>query len=71
MLVGDGASYFSWATFFFFTIQTLGLYLERIWARVTGRKVGGVVGSVWVLVWMYFTIEPAGMGSKFRTCSFE
>ncbi|KAG6330832.1 hypothetical protein ID866_8255 [Astraeus odoratus] len=35
----------------FFVVQGLGLVLERLWARLTGKRVGGILGGVWVWVW--------------------
>jgi len=62
MVMGDGMPYFSWATFFFFSIQALGLALERQWRYITGSRVGGPIGSVWVVVWLFVTVhQTAGV----------
>lgn len=36
----------------FFVTQGVGVVLERLWTRLTGRKVGGVLGWLWVWVWL-------------------
>ncbi|KAG9027058.1 hypothetical protein FRB95_008159 [Tulasnella sp. JGI-2019a] len=62
MLIADGEP-MSWATFFFFTIQALGFVIERIWRRISGRRVGGILGNVWVVVWLAVAVEQTGIAS--------
>lgn len=36
----------------FFVGQAVGVALERAWYKVTGRKISGWMGTVWVWVWI-------------------
>ncbi|KAG8972173.1 hypothetical protein FRC05_010343 [Tulasnella sp. 425] len=53
MLIGDGATTFPWSTFNFFAIQALGIALEEWFRTLTGRRVGGLIGRVWVFGWFW------------------
>jgi hypothetical protein len=37
------------AVFTFFAAQALGVIGERLLGRITGRKVGGTIGNLWVI----------------------
>lgn len=36
----------------FWVMNSVGVILERIWTKKTGRRVGGVVGRVWTFGWL-------------------
>ncbi|KAF9238542.1 membrane bound O-acyl transferase family-domain-containing protein [Melanogaster broomeanus] len=36
----------------FFTMNGVGVVLERVWKRVCGRSVGGIWGWIWTFSWM-------------------
>lgn len=44
----------------FFAVQGVGMVLEEGWKRVTGRKVGGWWGRVWVWGFMVGFGQPCG-----------
>lgn len=49
----------------FFVFQGFGVILERLWKVVTGRRVGGLFGTLWV----YFCIVGLGQSfCKYFTC---
>jgi len=58
MLIGDGLPGFNPPTMFFFVIQAAGLIAERMFRQVTGRKVGGIWGNVWVIAFLLITVQP-------------
>lgn len=58
MLIGDGLPGLSLPTIFFFVIQALGLIIERLFRQITGRKVGGIWGNMWVFAFMLTTVQP-------------
>ena len=41
-----------WPCILFFTGQSVGLCLERAWRAATGKRVGGLVGWLWVVLWI-------------------
>ncbi|KAF8312930.1 hypothetical protein DL93DRAFT_1210928 [Clavulina sp. PMI_390] len=41
----------------FFSAQSIGIILERVWKKVTGRKVGGWVGRIWAIIWVVGGIQ--------------
>ena len=45
-------------TILFFAGQGVGLALEREWRRRTGRRVGGLVGWIWVVLWTVGAGQP-------------
>lgn len=47
---GFGAN--SFVTLRFFLSQAVALILEDIWRTMTGKRVGGILGWLWVLVWL-------------------
>ncbi|KAI6047014.1 membrane bound O-acyl transferase family-domain-containing protein [Pisolithus marmoratus] len=38
----------------YFVMQGVGVVLERLWRRLTGRRVGGPLGCLWVWIWQCF-----------------
>ncbi|KAK0452706.1 hypothetical protein EV421DRAFT_924466 [Armillaria borealis] len=36
----------------FFVANALGIWLERVWWYLFGKKVGGVAGKVWTVLWL-------------------
>ncbi|KAG8215148.1 hypothetical protein J3R82DRAFT_8639 [Butyriboletus roseoflavus] len=42
----------------FWTMQGIGVILERVWKKVTGRSVGGVWGWMWMVGWLTFWGVP-------------
>ncbi|KAI6037692.1 membrane bound O-acyl transferase family-domain-containing protein [Pisolithus marmoratus] len=38
----------------YFVMQGVGVALERLWRRLTGRRVGGPLGCLWVWIWQCF-----------------
>ncbi|KAI0042863.1 hypothetical protein FA95DRAFT_511623 [Auriscalpium vulgare] len=38
----------------FFTMMGVGCVLEEVWKQKTGRKVGGVLGWAWAMIWMLY-----------------
>ncbi|KAF9468488.1 hypothetical protein BDZ94DRAFT_664427 [Collybia nuda] len=44
----------------FFTLQGPVLVLERVWREVTGRRVGGWVGRLWVYSILFLGAQPMG-----------
>ncbi|EGN98972.1 hypothetical protein SERLA73DRAFT_108219 [Serpula lacrymans var. lacrymans S7.3] len=38
--------------FAFFMMNGVGLILERIWLKTTGKRVCGIFGSMWAIVWL-------------------
>jgi len=45
-------------TILFFAGQGIGLAMERAWRRRTGRKVSGLVGWIWVVLWTVGASQP-------------
>lgn len=52
----------------FFALQGPVLILEKLWRVVTGRRVGGWVGRLWVYLIMFFLAQPM---STFSFVGFE
>ncbi|EGN98974.1 hypothetical protein SERLA73DRAFT_73550 [Serpula lacrymans var. lacrymans S7.3] len=48
--VGRGSDF--WAVSGFFFMMGVGINLEVLWARLTGKKVTGYTGWLWTLVWV-------------------
>ncbi|KAL7409451.1 hypothetical protein BDY24DRAFT_403119 [Mrakia frigida] len=44
----------TWPLPLFFTMQGVGVVLEGVWKKFTGRRTGGRVGRYWVLIWVLF-----------------
>ena len=53
MAMGRG---FDWRVLVFFAVQSVFVILERVWRTVTGHRVGGWLG----LIWVYFVIGILG-----------
>jgi hypothetical protein len=51
---------FSWTPILFFAAQTGLLAGERVWRKVTGRKVGGWLGRLWVYFVIFVLSQPMG-----------
>ncbi|KAF9242514.1 hypothetical protein BU15DRAFT_43748, partial [Melanogaster broomeanus] len=47
---------FDWDVMLFFIVQAPLILLEKLWHRVTGHRVGGIYGSLWV----YFCVLVTG-----------
>ncbi len=47
---GNGAHW--WPMGGFFVVNALGIGLENVWSYVFGKKVGGVAGKVWTVLWL-------------------
>lgn len=56
-LLGKG---FSWLVVLFFTLQALLLFLEKLWRRTTGKRVGGMYGMIWVYLCIFVMAQPLG-----------
>ncbi|KAL0564012.1 hypothetical protein V5O48_018044 [Marasmius crinis-equi] len=41
-----------WGMIGFFMAMGIGIILENLWKRTTGRKVGGAVGWMWTFTWL-------------------
>ncbi|KAG7444776.1 uncharacterized protein BT62DRAFT_970713 [Guyanagaster necrorhizus] len=48
--IGNGADW--WPMGGFFVVNALGIGLERVWSYLFGRKVGGLAGKVWTVLWL-------------------
>jgi hypothetical protein len=51
---------FDYATVVFFASQSPVLMLERLWKRITGRRVGGWIGMLWVYLVLFAGAQPMG-----------
>lgn len=49
---------FDYSTVVFFALQGPVLMLERLWKRITGRRVGGWIGMLWVYLLMFAGAQP-------------
>ncbi|KAG9017847.1 hypothetical protein FRB95_012840 [Tulasnella sp. JGI-2019a] len=58
MLIGDGLPGLNLPTMFFFVVQAVGLIAERMFRQVTGRKVGGMWGNMWTILFLLITVQP-------------
>ncbi|KAG8913525.1 hypothetical protein FRC01_004498, partial [Tulasnella sp. 417] len=58
MLIGDGQPGYDLPTNSFFLLQAVGLVIERLFRQITGRKVGGWIGNLWVAGFIVTTIQP-------------
>ncbi|KAG8920432.1 hypothetical protein FRC00_010033, partial [Tulasnella sp. 408] len=58
MLIGDGQPGYDLSTNSFFLLQAVGLVVERLFRQITGRKVGGWFGNLWVFAFIITTIQP-------------
>ncbi|RXW21816.1 hypothetical protein EST38_g4048 [Candolleomyces aberdarensis] len=54
--MGRGGEFLCTAAFFM--SNAFGIILERLWTRVTGRRVEGVWGNVWTLAWLLMSAQP-------------
>lgn len=59
-LLGRG---FSWLVVVFFTLQAPLLLLEKLWRRMSGKRVGGMYGMLWVHFCVFVMAQPLG-GSR-------
>ena len=57
-MLGKG---FGWPPVLFFMIQPLLLFLEKMWHRTTGKRVGGIFGRLWVYFCIFVIAQPLGM----------
>ena len=51
---------FDWNPLLFFALQAVAVLSERVWYMVTGRKVRGWVGSLWVYFCIMVLGQPCG-----------
>ena len=51
---------FDYSTVVFFASQGPVLMLERLWKRITGRRVGGWLGMLWVYLILFAGAQPMG-----------
>ncbi|KAG9041490.1 hypothetical protein FS837_012196 [Tulasnella sp. UAMH 9824] len=58
MLIGDGQPGYDLSTNSFFLLQAVGLVVERLFRQITGRKVSGWLGNLWVFAFIVTTIQP-------------
>ena len=49
---------FDYSTVIFFALQGPVLMLERLWKRITGRRVGGWMGTLWVYLNLFVFAQP-------------
>lgn len=49
---GHGNGVHWWRMGGFFVANALGIGLERAWSYLSGRKVGGVAGKIWTILWL-------------------
>lgn len=61
-LLGKG---FSWLVVLFFVLQAPLLLLEKLWRRITGKRVGGIYGRVWVYFCIFVVAQPLGTYDKY------
>ncbi|KAF9237194.1 hypothetical protein BU15DRAFT_63360 [Melanogaster broomeanus] len=54
--VGRGGNFF--IVVGFFVMNGVGVVLERVWKRVSGRSVGGIWGWMWTFSWMTLWAVP-------------
>jgi Membrane bound O-acyl transferase family len=54
-------------TIVFFTAQSLGLGAERAWRALTGKRVGGWWGTLWVWSWIVVGGQPCSKSSLTRS----
>jgi len=54
-LLGRG---FSWLVVVFFTLQALLLLFEKLWGRMSGKRVGGMYGMLWVHFCIFVMAQP-------------
>jgi hypothetical protein len=52
---------FDWDVMLFFVVQAPLLLLEKLWQRVTGQRVGGIYGTLWVYFCVLVTVQSLGM----------
>jgi hypothetical protein len=52
---------FDYSACIFFGLQGPVLILERMWKKLTGRRVGGVIGRLWVYTILFIGAQPMGM----------
>jgi hypothetical protein len=53
----------------FFTLQGPILILERMWRRLTSRRVGGLVGRLWVYSILFIGAQPLSTSSTYGSCN--
>jgi hypothetical protein len=53
----------------FFASQGPILIGERLWRQVTGRRVGGPIGRLWVYFVMFIAAQPMGLSFSLSSCN--
>lgn len=70
--MGRGTDY---ASLVFFALQPFGLGAERLWRQLTGRRVCGLAGGIWVLTWLITTAHVTDIRkffiSRFTQCLIQ
>ena len=57
-MYGDGVTEIDWINIGFFAGQSLALFGESLYRKVTGRRVGGKWGLLWTWLWIITTAHP-------------
>lgn len=58
--LGKGPEYGpTWPLFRFFAMQGVGVLIEGVFRKVTGRRTKGFVGRVWVWSWIFLWAPSA------------
>lgn len=68
IMMGDSADAFDWTTFNFFTVQSVGLLLEKSYKKITGSRVDGLPGRLWTGVWFMATSAAVCESNIRRIC---
>ena len=54
----------------FWVMNGVGVALERVWKKVTGKRVGGVWGRTWMIGWLLlWSVLMANVYAKVYRCS--
>ena len=57
-MYGDGVTEIDWINIGFFAGQSVALFGESLYRKVTGRRVGGKWGLLWTWLWIITTAHP-------------
>ncbi|KAI6009032.1 membrane bound O-acyl transferase family-domain-containing protein [Pisolithus marmoratus] len=60
-----------WCMLFSFGMMAVGVILERVFTRMTGRRVGGWIGRLWTMAWLLlwgsFMVDGFGRAGMFAS----